>query len=508
VRLGAAGVVMKRASQRRDTDRQPAPGRRIEPTTARELAFACLQAFDDSGVFLADSLDRLQARPLSTPDRALAMELSYTVLRRRATVDAVLRQLVDRDPSTVERDLWTVLQLGVVQLLLMPGLPVHAAVHETVELAKRINGRWGGMVNGVLRSLQRLMTANVSDSPSPSGVPIVTVQPAPPLQTLPASAAIDAGSVDYGPQARIEIRYQQLQRDVFPDFARDPLGYVAAAFSMPRDLMSRWSDGWDPAVALRMAAWFTTPGVTSLRVNPLRTNREHLIETLKAAGAECWPGELPESIRLATTTRIANLPGFDEGHFSVQDESAMRIVDLLDPRPGESVLDLCSAPGGKSTHAAERMKDQGVVVACDLSQRRLRLVDQSASRMGLNAISTQVVTDDPASIPSGPFDAAMVDAPCSNMGVLGKRPEARWRLTEADFVELPVLQLRLLHAAADRVKPGGRLVYSTCSVDALENEGVVREFLKRASDWTLERQHHSVVGRPGDGGFVALLRRR
>jgi 16S rRNA (cytosine967-C5)-methyltransferase len=276
---------------------------------------------------------------------------------------------------------------------------------------------------------------------------------------------------------------------------------------MPRDLMARWSEGWDPAAALRMAAWFTTPGVMSLRVNPLRTDREQVIGSLKAAGAECWAGELPESIRLATTTRISHLPGFDEGHFSVQDESAMRIVDLLDPRPTETVLDLCSAPGGKSTHAAERMKDQGNVVACDLSERRLRLVDQSASRLGLNSISTQVVTDDPASIPGGPFDAAMVDAPCSNMGVLGKRPEARWRLTEADFSELPALQLRLLRAAAERVKQGGRVVYSTCSIDALENEGVVREFLNGASGWTVERQHHSVVGRPGDGGFVALLRR-
>jgi 16S rRNA (cytosine967-C5)-methyltransferase len=118
-----------------------------------------------------------------------------------------------------------------------------------------------------------------------------------------------------------------------------------------------------------------------------------------------------------------------------------------------------------------------------------------------------VVTEEVASIPPGPFDAAIVDAPCSNMGVLGKRPEARWRLTETDFVELPALQLRLLTRAAERVRSGGRVVYSTCSIDALENEGVVREFLKGASEWTLERQHHSVVGQPGDGGFVALLRR-
>jgi len=473
----------------------------LEPTSAREVAFACLKAFDESGTYLADSLDRLPSRPLSTPDRAMAMELSYTVLRRRWTIDAVLRQLVSRDPASVEPDLWIVLELGVAQVLLIPGLPPHAAVHETVELAKRLNARWGGMVNGVLRSLQRMMTTDVSDTPSASGVPLVTVHPAGPAQPS------GTGTLHEPASARLEIRYLQLRQDVFPDYGRNPLDYVESAFSMPQGLMARWSNGWDPAAALRQAAWFTTPGVMALRCNPLRTTRQQSIEALRAAGVDCWPGDLPESIRLAEATRVAKLPGFEEGHFSVQDESAMRIVDMLDPRPGEHILDLCSAPGGKSTHAAERMNDQGTVVACDLAPRRLQLVKQSAARLGLNSIATAVASDDPVSIPDGPFEAALVDAPCSNMGVLGKRPEARWRLGEDDFVELPELQLRLLTTAAERVTSGGRVVYSTCSIDALENEGVVREFLKTTSGWKLERQHNSVVGQPGDGGFVALLRR-
>ncbi len=466
-------------------------GRPLEPATARELAFVCLQAFDDSGAYLSESLDRLQGRPLSPADRAMAMELSYTVLRRRLTVDAILRTLVDRDPASVERDLWTILQLGVVQVVLLPGLPIHAAVHETVELAKRVNSRWGGMVNGVLRSAQRLLTDELTDAPGPAGVPVVDVAPAPAGQS----------------QARLTIRFRQLQKSVFPQFDRDALASIAAAFSMPRDLMARWSQGWDPSAAMRLAAWFTTPGVMSLRVNPLRTSRDDLIHRLQAAGVACWEGDLPESIRLAETARIARLEGFDDGQFSVQDESAMRIVDLLDPKPGEQILDLCAAPGGKSTHAAERMRDEGSVLACDLSLKRLRLVDDSARRLGLSSIETRPVSDDPRSIPDGPFDGAVVDAPCSNMGVLGKRPEARWRLTENDFIELPALQLRLLSAACGRVRPGGRCVYSTCSIDALENEGVVREFLKASPQWSLEREHASLPGEPADGGYVALLRR-
>ncbi|HVJ84430.1 MAG TPA: transcription antitermination factor NusB [Caulifigura sp.] len=486
---------MKRASRREQGGgghRTPAPGPHSSaPRTARELAFLALQAFDDSGAYLADSLDRLQEIPLSPADRGLAMELSYTVLRRRLTIDAVLRQLVDRDPASVERDLWTVLQLGVVQLLLIPGLPSHAAVHETVELAKRVNGRWGGMVNGVLRSLQRLMTGDLAETPSDSGVPLVELTPAREGES----------------QAGMAIRYRTLNRPLLPDMHRDPLSWASVAFSMPRELIARWPQGWDPAAATRLAAWFTTPGVMSLRVNPLRGNRDDVLQTLRAAGADCWPGEFPESIRLAEATRIAKLPGFEEGRFSVQDESAMRIVDLLAPQPGERILDLCSAPGGKSTHAAERMNDQGTVIACDLSPRRLRMVDDSAWRLGLASITTVPITEEAGSIPEGPFDGAMVDAPCSNMGVLGKRPEARWRLTEQDFVELPALQLRLVSAAASHVRAGGRLVYSTCSIDALENEGVVREFLKQQPVWTLERQHHSIPGEPADGGFVAVLRR-
>lgn len=465
---------------------------RMVPRTARELAFVALQAYDDDGSFLSDSLDRLQVIPVSPADRALAMELCYTVMRRRLTLDAVLRQLIDRDPEKVERDLWTVLRIGVAQVLLIPGLPVHAAVHETVELAKRANSRWGGMVNGVLRSLQRLIRDDFTDQPSSSGVPLVTVRPA------------DEGSSE----ATVDVRYRQMSKDVFPDFTRDALGYVSTAFSMPRDLMARWSQGWDAAAALRLAAWFVTPGVMTLRVNLLRGSRESLLETLRAANVSCWAGATPESIRLQDAARIARLPGFDEGLFSVQDESAMSIVDLLDPQPSERILDLCAAPGGKSTHLAERMNDQGTIVACDLSPRRLRMVDDSARRLGLSSISTQSVSEDVASIPAGPFDAAIVDAPCSNMGVLGKRPEARWRLTETDFTELPLLQIKLLNAAADRIRVGGRLAYSTCSIDALENEGVIRAFLGEGPGWTVTKQHQSAPGEPADGGFVTLLTRQ
>jgi 16S rRNA (cytosine967-C5)-methyltransferase len=471
--------------------RRPPSSKPDSVPTGRHLAFLALKELDESGMFLADGLDRHQPEGLSPADRALAMELSYTVTRRRTTLDLVLRQLVARDPENVERDLWTILRLGAAQLLLIEGLPAHAAVHETVEVAKLVNARWGGMVNGVLRSLQRLLTTETTTEPGPASIPIVDVQPAGEEQAA----------------ATINIHYRTLNSSVFPDPARDPQAYTAAAFSMPRELIARWSHGWDAIAARRTSAWFTTGGVMSLRVNPLRTTRDAILTQLRESGVDCWPGAMPESIRLAEATRISRLPGFDEGQFSVQDESAQAIVDQLAPKPGERIHDLCAAPGGKSTHLAERMQNQGTVLACDLSPRRLRLVDESAYRLGLTCITTHAVTDDPASIPTGPFDAAIVDAPCSNTGVLGKRPEARWRLTEADFVELPQLQLKLLTAAADRIRSGGRLAYSTCSIDAAENEGVIRQFLGRNTEWSTTATTTSQPGAPGDGGFIAILSR-
>lgn len=474
--------------------RQPevAHDRSNPPETARELAFAVLREFEASGAFLALTLEQLDRGRLAPSDRGLAVELSHGVVRRRATLDAVLRRVVDRPQDSVEPDLWTILRLGALQLLLVPGLPPHAAVHETVELTKTIGmPRWAGMVNGVLRAISRITTEVILTSPAAAGLPIIEMRPAP------------AGSES----AAIEIVYRRLNRDAFPAPEFDLPAYIADAFSVPRWLIERMSAGLDGAELLRRAAWFTTAGTLTLRVNPRRTERETLLEALREQGLDAWQGALPHSVRMAQSTRIDALPGFRDGWFSVQDESAMTVSALLDPQPGESVLDLCSAPGGKATHLAELMGNEGRVVACDIGTKRTGLIEQSARRLGLSAIETRAIEPDGLNVPDGPFDAALVDAPCSNTGVLGKRPEVRWRLSEADFAELPDLQLRVLATAASRVRSGGRLVYSTCSVDRQENEGVVQRFLDSSSGWELADERRSIPGQPGDGGYAALLRR-
>ena len=183
----------------------------------------------------------------------------------------------------------------------------------------------------------------------------------------------------------------------------------------------------------------------------------------------------------------------------------MEVTDLLDPQEGEAVLDFCAAPGGKSGHIAELMAGTGRVLACDVSEHRLSRVNSNVERLELTNVETRLIERDGSRDPTGPFDAALVDAPCSNTGVLAKRPEARWRVKPSDMEELPELQRQLIGRAAKTVRPGGRLVYSTCSIEPEENEAVVAVFLRETPGWRLIEETLTLPQSDRDGGYRALL---
>ena len=308
----------------------------------------------------------------------------------------------------------------------------------------------------------------------------------------------------------------------FADPSYDPWRYFAAAFSFPRWMSRRWAARYDPAELWALGFHFNAPPVPTLRVNPLRTDRPALLAALDAAGVPAEPGDAPQAVRLLEGADVTALPGFAEGRFSVQDGTAQRAAALLDPRPGERILDLCAAPGTKTTHLAELAGDAAFVFAADVSSARLERVTQNADRLGLKSIEVRAIAADAADLPGrpgetggrhewsgGPFDAALVDVPCSNTGVLGKRPEARWRVKANDLPKFAETQTALLAAALDRVKPGGRCLYSTCSVEHEENGAVVAAALAdpRFADWRVVRSVLHRPGRPADGGFQALLAR-
>ncbi|MFO0844055.1 MAG: transcription antitermination factor NusB [Gemmataceae bacterium] len=446
---------------------------------ARSLA---LQVLLDSGRhdgFVQELLDRHltaeTARGLSPADRRLATQLSYGVLRRRGTLRALLTPLVSRSPDNVEPWLWDALQLGAYQLALLTQVPAHAAIHETVELAARFGRpRAKGFLNAVLRSFSALVTPDRADGPAADALPL------------------EGGA------------YRKLAQPVLPDPETSPVEYLACGFGLPGWLASRWLERFGRDEAFRLGSWFAGPASLTLRVNPLRTTREAFLAALTAAGWHAEPGVHPQAVRLREHAAVRELPGYQEGWFCVQDESAMRVASAVDPQPGWRVLDLCAAPGGKATHLAELMRDEGRIVACDIDPGRLKTVSELATRLRLKSVEadrqqTEVTEDG--------FDAALIDVPCGNTGVLGKRPEVRSRLRMEDIKHLVVVQRRLLKTAVERVKPGGVVVYSTCSIEPEENAGLVRGILSAHGGLRLEAEQESSPGCPADGGYWARLRK-
>lgn len=445
--------------------------------TSREAAFAALEEFRNSGNWLSDVLDRLY-RTASLPprERGLATELACGVMRRMATLDAILGKLVARPLDQVEPPLLTILRLGVYQIALLDGVPPHASVHETVELTKRLGRmRWSGFVNGVLRGATRLITSESDSSPNPRGVPVA------------------------------DGRFRRLTADVFADPQHDPAHYFADAFSFPLWLGERWLKRVPAAELYRWGAWFNSPGRLVVRVNRLKTTTDALIAEFATAGVKATRIEGFEAIAPEGISQVERLPHFDDGWFAVQDLSAIHAAQRLAPKPGQRVWDVCAAPGGKTCHLAELMENSGQIIATDVRPERLRLVDENRLRLGADIIQTQLIGEDGSGLPDGPFDGILVDVPCSNTGVLGKRPEARWRITEGGITELNRIQERLLKMALERLAPGGRLVYSTCSIEPEENGNVVKRVIAGHPDVKLAEEQLFLPGQPSDGGYQALL---
>ncbi len=460
---------------------KPAPPRFRGPRhSGRSLALQVLLDCRTGDAFVQDVLDRLLTQaPLDAADRRLATQLAYGILRRRGSLDALLRTAVTRQQHEVEPWLWDILRMGTFQLALLTHVPPHAALHETVELAAAF-GRPAakGFINGVLRNLSRLMTDDRTDAPAADALPL------------------EAG------------QYRRLARPVLPDPAVQPVQYLAAGFSLPRWMAQRWQERCSWEECIRRGFWFAGPAPLWLRCNRLRIARDEYLDRLRTAGIPAEAGEHPQAVRLIEPMPIRELPDYAEGLFAVQDESGMRVATALNPEPGSRVLDLCAAPGGKTTHLAELMDNRGQLIACDVDDHRLNTVRELSARLGIGIIeAVRLHPERNEEPPPGPFDAVLVDVPCSNTGVLGRRPEVRWRLTPEDIRELVVLQTKLLIQAAERVRPGGVVVYSTCSIEPEENRQVVDNVLRALPELRLEADEEQVPGKPSDGGYWARLRR-
>jgi len=405
------------------------------------------RAFAD--IALEHALERARLDPR---DASLCTEIVYGTLRWRRHLDWRLVPHLNRPLAKLDPWVRVLLRLTLYQLVFLDRVPRWAAVDEAVSVA-RLKSRVPGpaeFVNAVLRSFTRT--------------------PAPPR--LPADP-IEAASI----------------RCSFPDW-----------------MAARWITRYGPDEAERLMAALNERPLVTIRANSLRISREELAARLRDEElAETDPTPLaPEGLTVRRGA-VGRWAAFASGWCSIQDEASMLIGRLLDPQPGELVADACAAPGTKTTHLAQLMGNRGRIVAMDPNAARLRLLGQAATRLGVSIVETH--TGGVAAV-SGRWkkrcDRVLVDAPCSNLGVLRRNPDVKWKREEADLGRLAEKQQSILTAAAGLAKPGGRLVYATCSLEPEENDDVVRAFLDAHADWRVDAPTDFPVA-PDAGGVIRCL---
>jgi len=417
----------------------------VKPSGRRAAAKA-LFAIDKAGLLADDLFDRIVAKELlDLRERAFMVELVRGVLRHRGTLDWRLGLLSDRPIARLPALVQNIVRLGAYQLLYLDKVPESAAVNESVQLmkqqSKRLGRDWSAFVNAVLRTLIR--------SPKPD----------------------------------------------WPAVDQDPVEAFAIRYSCPKWLVERWCRQWGTDRAETLCRLSVELPPLTLRVNTLRIARVELLEEFAAAQMEASPTIVsPVGIQVGRRSSVTDLPGYAEGRFYVEDEAGQLIPLLLDVQPGQRVLDACAAPGGKATHLAALMANQGEIVAVDRVAARLDRVMDNCRRLGVTVV-TPVVGDVRTLINQGRslsgsmarrfaqqaallelFDRILLDAPCSGLGVLRRHPEGRWYKTQASIAQHRQVQSELLAATGRLLRPGGLLVYSTCSTEPEETESVIDAF--------------------------------
>lgn len=435
----------------------------------RQIAARVLSQRATSSEFTENLLDiALATARLSPADRGLCHELVCGVVRWQATLDRLIARKTD--PSRELRPaLRNLLRLGLYQIFWLDRIPPHAAVHETVEQAKRAGYHsQAGLINAVLRAY---------------------------------------------------LRETDEIRKILADMK---ISQPALGWSHPEWLVEKWRARFGDEKTRALLEWNNTPPKTFARINTLKTDAAKLVERWREENVEYdfvtrdWTGE-NLAFELKAHPPINSLGSFRDGWFYIQDPSTLLAPVLLGAQSGETILDACAAPGGKTVFIAQLMDDHGRIVACDIEPNRLKLVKDNCARLGVTCVETQRAADilsaDQTKIssagetPAARFDRILIDAPCSNTGVLRRRVDLRWRISSEEISRLRKTQLGLLHQAAKQLKPGGVVVYSTCSLEPEENSEVVKEFLAANTSFTLETERQLLPFTNGvDGAYVARLK--
>ncbi|MDX8288316.1 16S rRNA (cytosine(967)-C(5))-methyltransferase RsmB [Metabacillus indicus] len=389
-------------------------------------------------------------------DIPLLTEIVYGTLQRRDTLDFYLAPFIKNAKKT-EQWVQNLLRLSVYQMVYLDRVPERAVFHEAVEIAKH-RGHKGiaSFVNGILRSIQR--------------------------QGLPSTAEI-----------------------------KDEAERIAVETSFPLWLVKRWISQLGAADTKKMCEATLTPPSVSARVNFMKNTRGELMEQLLAKGFQIEEGDLTADAIKSLKGSLVQTEEFKEGRFTIQDESSMLVARTLAPEKGDAVLDACAAPGGKSTHIAEILENTGTVYSLDLHKQKVSLITEQAERLGLTNIKTEAMDSRKVHerFKNEQFDKILVDAPCSGLGVVRRKPDIKYTKSAEDVKRLSQIQLEILSSAAPLLKKGGTLVYSTCTIDSEENGQVVDKFLAEHSEFELDSamaDRLPEAAKPyADGGQVQIL---
>ncbi|MBQ9365166.1 MAG: 16S rRNA (cytosine(967)-C(5))-methyltransferase RsmB [Schwartzia sp.] len=442
---------------------------------AREIAMLVLKDVHENGAYANVSLLRtMKKEKISDIDRRFATELVYGAVKAGETLDWIIGKYADRLMKKMSPYVREVLRLGIFQLFYLDKIPASAACNEAVELIKKYEPKNIGaakFVNAVLRNAVR-----------------------------------------------------EPDRAAFPNGKGHATEYLSLSSMHPYWLVKKWIEEFGYDDAKKICDFDNSPAVLSLRANTLKTTRNELLAIMRGEGAEVEPSSWsPDGILCHGHGSLDEMNSLKEGLWQAQDESSMMVSYVVAPRPNEVVIDACAAPGGKSTHIAAMMKNEGRVISCDIYPSKIERIEENASRLGINIIEAICLDARDIGVEySDMADRVIVDAPCSGLGVLRRRPDARWRKTKEDLSKLPSLQLEILEGASGAVKSGGVLVYSTCTMNEAENENVVNEFLSAHDDFVLENAGrflpikkrdddmlHFYPQRDGiDGFFIARMRRK
>lgn len=434
-------------------------------------AFRVLMRVEGDGGYSNLSLNEALGDVKSEPrDRAFITRLVYGVLEKSEYIDHVISSYV-KPGARIEPEVRCILRMAVYQMAFM-NTPDSASVNESVNLAKKRRlFRATGFINGLLRSFIR-----------------------------------------------------DGKRVILPDPSKQPMKYLSVKYSCPEWLVKLWNDSYGSDVCEKILASLEGRPPIFIRVNPTRTTAVKLKETLEASGIRVIPsGILPDCLAIEAAGDITALPAYQDGLFHVQDGSSQLCCAIASPGSGSVVYDVCAAPGGKSFTVAEWMNNNGSIHSCDIHPHRVALIAEGAKRLGLSCIHP-TVRDALSQCDSACADLVLCDVPCSGLGIIRRKPDIK-RKPQSEISHLPELQQRILESSARLVRKGGRLIYSTCTLNPAENTEVIGEFLRRHDEFEpcpipLPEGLHRVADEPDytltlfphifntDGFFIASVRRK